>query len=149
MKPNLDNDFLSHSELQMAKTTASLILDIAKMLEDRITNQSAPLKIPSGARRVLSCLSINDGCTQLDLIRATHLKAPTISLIVQKMEQDGLITRKTDDIDMRLIRVYLTEKGTIMYKSLRDIIDSVEAELFASLDETEKELLHSLLSRIF
>jgi len=149
LKTNIDDDNLLCTDHLKAKTTSSLMLDISKMLEDQIAKRSASLKLPSGARRVLFYLSVKDGCTQLDLIRATHLKAPTISLIVQKMEQDDLVSRKTDDVDMRLIRVYLTDKGRSIYKSLLNVTEEIEREFFSALDETEKEVLHSLLSRIY
>ena len=132
-----------------SKTTYALVSDAAKLLDDRIAKQTDVHKLQSGARRLLACLAVRDGVSQLDLIRVTHLKAPTISLIVQKMEHDGLITRKTDDLDMRLTRVYLTEHGIRVNKSIRESIDEAENLAMKDFTDTEKEQLHALLVRFF
>ena len=130
------------------KTVYALISDAAKLLDDRIASMTASHKLQSGARRVLACLAVRDGVSQLDLIHATHLKAPTISLIVQKMEHDGLISRRTDDLDMRLTRVYLTEKGKTVNEDIRRAVAEVEDAVMSDFSDAEKELLHTLLVRM-
>ena len=122
--------------------------DSARLLDDRVASMTASHKLQSGARRVLACLAVRDGVTQLDLIRATHLKAPTISLIVQKMEHDGLISRRTDDLDMRLTRVHLTEKGKAVNDDIRRAVAEVEDAVMTDLSDAEKEMLQTLLVRI-
>ena len=131
------------------KTTYALMSDAAKMLDERIADATSEHRLQSGARRVLACLAVRDGVSQLDLIRATHLKAPTISLIVQKMEHDGLISRKTDDIDMRLTRVYLTETGRRTNGSIFESVSNAEAQAMSDFSEEEKQQLHALLVRLY
>ena len=132
-----------------SKTTYALVSDAARLLDDRISKQTDVHKLQSGARRVLACLAVRDGVSQLDLIHVTHLKAPTISLIVQKMEHDGLITRKTDDLDMRLTRVYLTEHGIRVNKSIKESVDDAESIAMQDFSDEEKEQLHTLLVRLY
>lgn len=131
------------------KTVQALLSDTARLTDDRVAKLSKEHNLQSGARRVLACLAVKDGVSQLDLIRATHLKAPTISLIVQKMEHDGIITRKTDDIDMRLTRVYLTDTGEKINRSVCDTIKAVEDTAMADFTEEEKALLHGMLVRMY
>ena len=132
-----------------SKTTYALISDAAKLLDDRVARLTDAHKLQSGARRVLACLAVRDGVSQLDLIRATHLKAPTISLIVQKMEHDGLILRRSDDLDMRLTRVFLTELGKTVNRNIRESIEHVENTAMQDFTDAEKEQLHTLLVRFF
>ncbi len=132
-----------------SKTTYALVCDSAKLLDVRVVKKTEEHKLQSGARRVLAFLAVRDGVSQLDLIRATHLKAPTISLIVQKMEHDGLILRKTDDLDMRLTRVFLTEYGKSVNREIHDTVCDVEAIAMQDFTDAEKEQLHSLLVRLY
>ena len=127
----------------------ALLSDIGRMIDTEMNDCCEELKIQSGARRVLSCLGKGDGLSQLDIVRATRLKAPTISLIVQKMEHDGLITRKTDDMDMRMTRVYLTELGKNREKRIAECIAETEADALVGFSEEEKKTLSALLSRIY
>ncbi len=132
-----------------SKTTYALICDAAKLMEAGVAKMTEEYRLQAGARRVLAFLAVRDGVSQLDLIRVTHLKAPTISLIVQKMEHDGLIERKTDDLDMRLTRVYLTEHGKNVNLDTHNAISETENRAMQDFSDDEKELLHSLLVRFY
>ncbi len=131
------------------QSTYSIASDTARLLDDCVAQKTRNLHLQAGARRVLACLAIRDGVSQLDLIRQTHLKAPTISLIVQKMEQDGLITRKTDDLDMRLTRVYLTDAGSAVHAEIRNEIAVVEDEAMAGFTDEERDMFRSFIKRIY
>lgn len=131
------------------QSTYSIASDAARLLDDRVAQKTRNFHLQSGARRVLACLAVRDGVSQLDLIRQTHLKAPTISLIVQKMERDGLITRKTDDLDMRLTRVYLTDEGASVNMAIHAEIRDVEEEAMADFSDEEKALFRSFVKRIY
>ncbi len=131
------------------QSTYSIVSDAARLLDDCVAYKTRNFHLQAGARRVLACLAVRDGVSQLDLIRQTHLKAPTISLIVQKMERDGLITRKTDDLDMRLTRVYLTDAGAHVNTAIHHEIKIAEEEAMADFSESEKELFRSFIKRIY
>ena len=49
-----------------------------------------------GAHLVLAFLAARDGITQLDLVNATHLRAPSVSAILKKMEEEGLTWQHKD-----------------------------------------------------
>ncbi len=132
-----------------SKTTYALVADTAKLMDDRVAKRTEEHKLQAGARRILALLSVRDGVSQLDLIHATHLKAPTISLIVQKMEHDGLISRKADDLDMRMTRVYLTERGKAVNADTHRAVCDTEDAAMADFTDAEKEQLHSLLVRMY
>lgn len=131
------------------QSTYGILSDAARLLDDRVAKKTQNHHLQAGARRVLASLAIRDGVSQLDLIHATHLKAPTISLIVQKMEHDGVITRKTDDLDMRLTRVFLTEKGAEMNAQILEEIHAVENEAMADFTDKERAVFQDLISRIY
>lgn len=104
---------------------------IAKMTKDPFLNQKA-------TRFILAVLSKQDGLTQNDLVRVTHMKGSTISVTLSKLEEDGIVTRKNDVYDMRCSRVYLTEKGYDLAKYRLEILKKLEQN--AKKDITPKEL---------
>ena len=101
-----------------------------------------------GARLVLSVLAISDGVNQRELVEKTHLRAPTVSLIIKRMAEEGMVELKADESDLRKSRVYLTKHG-------RDT-DRVNIEMIRRTDEiglrgitsVEQEQLMRLLGRI-
>ena len=101
-----------------------------------------------GARLILAFLAIGDGTTQLELVKATHLTAPTVSLILKKMESEGIVHREPDPIDMRAVRVYLTDAGRALDANNIALIKAVDARGLKGLSDNEIDILMSLLTKI-
>ena len=96
----------------------------------------------------LSFLASGDGVTQLDLVNATHLRPPTISVILKELEADGIVERRRDEADMRSIRVYLTDKGRELDRRNISKIKQLDAVALDGLDNDEQETLMRLLGKI-
>ena len=102
-----------------------------------------------GAHLVLSTLAIGDGINQLELVRKTHLRAPTVSVILQKMESEGLCERRKDDpADKRAVRVYLTASGRALDRANIDRIKRLDAAAMEGLDDGEIATLMRILPKI-
>lgn len=97
---------------------------------------------------ILKELSMSEGMTQKELAAEMRITAPSMSVNLQKMENAGFLIRKTDDSDMRQIRVYLTDKGReTAEKADREIVLS-EEKLVEALTSDEKKELKRLLVKI-
>ena len=135
--------------MDFRKSPMMLISEISRLMGDKIREKcdDNPIQQKSG-RLLLMELAKRDGRTQLDLVHATHLKAPTISVALQKMEKDGYVTRKPDEYDLRATRVFLTEKGREIDDRIRKRIREEEALAMMDLTESEYETLVKLLLKI-
>ncbi|MBO5882849.1 MAG: winged helix-turn-helix transcriptional regulator [Clostridia bacterium] len=100
-----------------------------------------------GARLVLAVLALNDGIIQRKLVEDTHLRAPTVSGILKKMEEEGMVERRSGE-DRREFRVYLTEYGRQMDMDGIATIKKHEAEALDGISEKEQEFLMELLVKI-
>lgn len=131
------------------KSPMMLISEITRLMGDKIREKGDdnPIQQKSG-RLLLMELAKKDGRTQLDLVNATHLKAPTISVALQKLEKDGYVLRRPDEYDLRATRVFLTEKGRELDNRIRRRIHDEEALAMMDLTENEYETLVKLLTKI-
>lgn len=98
---------------------------------------------------VLVGLSEGDGISQEALAKRMYLDISFITRILQRLEQDGFVTRARDERDARVNLVWLTPEG----HALRDKINAVRAEALQralqDLDEEEVQGLKQTLNRIF
>ena len=101
-----------------------------------------------GAHLVLSVLAVSDGVNQLELVRATHLRAPTVSVILKKMEAEGIVERRNDPDDLRAVRVYLTEMGRALDRENIARILKIDAVALRGLDEEERTTLMRILPKL-
>ena len=135
-----------------------LINEIAKLFDDSIRKRSAnyPAYEHFGGRkgfgarqilyRLLECKG--QGMTQSALVKLTHLTAPTVSVALQKMEQQGLIRRESNPDDMRETMVFITEKGEEFHSFIRSSISEIQDEMFSGVSEDEIEQLRQTLLKI-
>lgn len=122
-----------------------LVNDVSKMFHGIMRGKSEQIGLKNGYRQILFHLSRGDFSTQHELVRESHLSAPTVSVALVKMEQEGLVTRVSDDNDARAVRVSLTERGRELDQILKQTIASVDKSMTDCLDEAEKKTLKSLL----
>ena len=125
-----------------------LINEISKLFQDRMAKNSEKLGFKNGYRQILRHLAHEDGVTQIDIVKKTHLKAPTISVTLKKMEEEGLVRRETDKIDQRQTHVYLTEKGRKTERAFFGKIIETESIMFEGLSPEETETLRTLLKKV-
>lgn len=65
-----------------------------------------------GRDRLFSLLEqYPDGITQRELADQLRIQPPSMSELIQKLELQGLITKKQDENDRRSVKVFLTEQG--------------------------------------
>lgn len=131
------------------KPTPMMILnEVSHLMLDRIRSNHDELFAQRSIRLLIMELARKDGRTQLDLVNATHLKAPTVSVAMQKLEKLGIVTRKTDEYDQRATRVFLTEKGRETDNRTRKAVHDAEEIAMAHLSEEERDTLAKLLLKI-
>nr|WP_243159474.1 MarR family winged helix-turn-helix transcriptional regulator [Clostridium sp. SM-530-WT-3G] len=86
---------------------------------------------------------------QKDIQNHLKLANPTVTGIVQRLEEKQLIERHVSSEDSRYKCHVLTDKGRDVVKSLSDYSTNVvEQRILNGFSEDETEILTSLLSRI-
>jgi len=136
-------------EEKTIRTPMMYINDVTKLFFARLRKFSDEQGIPNGYRRILIHLAHHDGVTQLELAKLSHVTPPTVSVTLQKMEHDGLISRVTDPDDQRQVRVRLTDKGRAIEAENKQNADKTEAMALCCLTDSEKAELKSLIMRVY
>lgn len=87
----------------------------------------------------------NDGLSQKELAKKMRITPPSITVMIRKMEAEGLIKKKQDEKDQRITRIYITDKGRKIAEHMDGVLCQLETEAFANMSEQEIMLLHRLL----
>ena len=101
-----------------------------------------------GAHLVLSTLAVGDGINQKDLVSKTHLRPPTVSVILRRMEEEGLVERRISEVDRRAVGVFLTDAGRALDKENIERIKSIDLYALEGITESEIEALMEILPKI-
>jgi DNA-binding MarR family transcriptional regulator len=96
--------------------------------------------------RILSELGYSSS-SLTQLADAVVVAQPTMSLYIQELQRNGLVTRSQDESDSRS-SVQLSDKGRQVWEMVDDLRESVFGQVFAGWSEEEVRTLADLLARL-
>lgn len=96
---------------------------------------------------VLCKLFAQDGMTQTEIGQQLSVQGATVTDMLQRMEETGLVSRHRDFDDNRLVRVFLTDTGREKERFIVEQFFKLESAVFAGFGENERILLRQLLNR--
>ncbi len=130
-------------------TPPMLVNEIARLFHARMKRYDLTgVMSQDSARLIMRALAFEDGVSQLHLATRTHLKTPTVSVTLRRMEDEGLVRREQDKMDLRMTRVYLTDRGRAHNRAVLARLQQLDGELMRDFSEEETELLRKLLERM-
>ena len=98
---------------------------------------------------VLARLWEGDGISITELCDRLYLDNPTLTGIVDRMERDGLLERRRDGDDRRVVNVYLTEKGRNLRQTVESFAEETDAEAWEDATVSEKRTMIDALNLIW
>ncbi|KKX56560.1 MarR family transcriptional regulator [Brevibacillus borstelensis] len=97
---------------------------------------------------LLHVLWEKDGQKGVELGSRLRLDGATITGLLDRLEQMGLIERRPSPTDRRTNLIYLTPRGRELEKPLNEISDEVNREAMSIFREEELAMLKSMLTRL-
>ncbi len=130
-------------------TPPMIVNEIARLFHAKMrTYDLDGVMSQESARLIMRVLSHKDGCSQLDLVRQTHLKPPTVSVTLRRLEEEGLVRREQDATDLRVVRVYLSEDGWAHDRRVHEHLKALDTALMQGFSEEETACLLQYLERM-
>ena len=102
-----------------------------------------------GQNHLLAVLWERDGRTPGEIAAAVNVTTPAVVKMAGRMADAGLIGRRRDDRDNRLVRLWLTEAGRALQEPVEAERRLIEQKVTENLTEAEREHLMSALTKIY
>jgi len=126
----------------------ALFTQAAKLLREAADETMGRHGVRVGQHIVLSVLWEQDGLTPGEIARRLGTATPTIVNTATRMEEAGLVVRRPDPGDARLVRLYLTARGRAAREPVREARAALERQATATLTAAEREHLRSALTKV-
>ncbi|GAA4566314.1 MarR family winged helix-turn-helix transcriptional regulator [Planotetraspora kaengkrachanensis] len=101
-----------------------------------------------GQNLVLEVLWETDGLTPGELASRLHVTTPTVVNTATRMESAGLLVRRRDPADGRLVRLYLTPKAQAARQPIEEARRRLAEHATATLTDDERRHMRSALEKI-
>ena len=150
IRPNriMADDHPKHAAKLMLRTflpyRLNVLANLASTALARVYSQRWGISIPEW--RVLATLFDAGAMTQKAIGKHTHLDKTKISRAVASLEKRRLVSRRTNDDDKREAFLTLTKAGDRLFGEIAPLALAFNAELEATLDETQKAVLDEALT---
>ncbi len=120
----------------------------ANMLQKVCVKQGKLYIVTPSQWGALALLSDSDGMTVGTISQQRGIDAPTVTGIIKRLEQSGLVERRHDREDRRVVKVYLTPEGASITAVLNPEVATFNDEMLRGFAEEECETLLKNLQRI-
>lgn len=104
--------------------------------------------LTAGQPKILDFLGCHDGSMQKNIADGCQVDPATLTGILNRMEEKGLIERRMEKGNRRSFHIYLTELGWQKQKEVMQIFQRQEAELFAQITPQEQQILLQTLEKL-
>lgn len=123
------------------------LVQAARLHRARTGDRLAKLGLFAGQEQVVQALAAAGTMTMGDLAALLRVRPPTASKTVTRLAALGIVERRAESGDGRVVRVQLTETGRAKAEAIERIQEEVEAELLGHLDKTDRRRLRKLLRK--
>ena len=130
-----------------SKSIGWALLQAARLHRGRMGDKLGQVGLFAGQEQVIQALAAQGVMTMGDLATILRVRPPTASKTVSRLTALGLVERRTEPGDARVVRVQLTEAGRERSKQIATLWDEVEDELLEGFDGKDRKRMRKLLRK--
>lgn len=102
-----------------------------------------------GQPKVLDYLKDHDGSNQKEIAKACFLEAGSLTSILNRMKEKGLVERRMLNGNRRSFHVFLTESGKKNQKLVEEMFAEIEKDALAGISSEEFEAFMAVYQKIY
>ena len=125
-----------------------LITDIGRRLRRAFQKRMVGNSLTLAQARALVYVSRHCGIRQVDLADMLEVQPITLARLIDQLEQQGLVERRSDPNDRRAYQLHPTDKAEPHIQEIFTVIDGIRQDVLAGFNEQELALLSNVLTRM-
>ena len=125
-----------------------LLSRVAKLHRQQTNCLLGKIGLHAGQERLLMELWKHEGLAQSALAEKLCIQPPTLARMLDRMEKQNLVVRKSDNKDHRVTCVFLLPRGREIRSEVEMHWKALEKQVIAQLSGPEVQVLRTLLERV-
>jgi DNA-binding MarR family transcriptional regulator len=101
-----------------------------------------------GQDHLLAALWDQDGRTPGEIAAVANVTTPAVTKVATRLAERGLLVRRRDDRDNRLVRLWLTDAGRALREPIETERRLIEDKITEDLTATERKHLLNALAKL-
>ena len=129
-------------------TVSDAVAQVARAHRRRANDLLGELGLHVGQEYTLDALWRGEELSQTELARQVGVQKATMTVTLRSLERDGLVERRRDSADERVMKVRATERGMALREPVYAAWRQLEDETTAGLSAAERKTLGRLLVNV-
>src|SRR4051812_47460012 len=130
-----------------SRQMAFLLSDLARLLKTHVDQQARRYGMTRAQWQLLSRLERSEGLKQAELAEMLDLQPITLTRLVDRLCDNGLIKRRADPNDRRAKRLFLTRQARPLMDRLAVLGEEIMGGVLEGIDDAEVALMLTKLGR--
>ena len=126
-----------------------LSMAVHSMIQKNFMEQVKPSGLTSGQPKVLDYLRDHNGANQKEIAAACHIEPGSLTSVLNRMEEKGLIERRMLDGNRRTFYIFMTDEGSRLKDLVEDNFASIEKKAFRNINSEEQAAFMETFSKIY
>ncbi len=119
------------------------------MVQKKLMEQLKDTGLTMGQPKVLDYLKDHDGASQKEIAAGCLIEAGSLTSILNRMEEKGLIERKMLNGNRRTFHIFMTESGKKNQKLVEETFEKIEETALNNISEEEQKVFMEIFHRIY
>ena len=119
------------------------------MVQKKLMEQLKDTGLTLGQPKVLDYLKDHDGASQKEIAEGCLIEAGSLTSILNRMEEKGLIERKMLNGNRRTFHIFMTESGKKNQKLVEETFEKIEETALNNVSEEEQKVFMEIFLRIY
>jgi len=133
---------------KLSRRFGFILKDVNRLYVQRFEQHAASLGLTLPQCRALLRVAENEGVSQVRLAELTDLEPMALVRILDRMEAEGWLERRSDPRDRRIRCLYMTPKGKPLLDDIRRLMDLTWADAFSGIPKDKSEMVFEVLDRV-
>ena len=118
-------------------------------VQKKLMEQLKDTGLTLGQPKVLDYLKDHDGVSQKEIAAGCLIEAGSLTSILNRMEEKGLIVRKMLNGNRRTFHIFMTESGKKNQKLVEETFEKIEETALNNVSEEEQKVFMEIFLRIY
>lgn len=133
----------------MDDTLHYLIMANQMLVQKALLEQLKDTGLTIGQPKILDYLKDHDGSNQKEIAKACFLEAGSLTTILNKMEEKGLIERRILNGNRRSFHIFMTEEGKKKQQLVTQVFAKIEEKALSGVSAEEFQQFLAVYGKIY
>ena len=136
------------STIDWERNLGFLIHEVSRLVVQAVNEGIQGFDLTSAQLRVFLQLTQKDGVSQVSVAEFVGIKKASTGVLLERLEEKGLIERSPDEIDRRANLIFLSSKALGLLGPVLSSGNNILNDLMRGIGKQEQELLVDLVLRM-